>query len=244
MAGTQQIVEGLPSYRAARAVGIGVDLNAMDQISTNQLVDGALCWVETTPSNVVFRYRQDSVATPDGAKVIAPADGGPGNWLLIDAATNVELGIVRPGVAPNDPVPAAGGPTLGYLMAVAPDPSYVYREVKIAPLIDRTLPILVELSWAPAGAEAGKTVSWQLIVCLAHVGKDVTVIDITKQLLDLPVPDTAAIYQHAHFVLDAADWTADPAADELHMRFERLATASDPTLPPGVHHVEVTQFLQ
>ncbi len=82
MAGTRNQVEGLPWYRAAVAVGTGVDVDAMDQIDTDSLVDRARCVVTGTPANAVYEYSQDSAAAADGFNVVAPSSN-VGRWLLI-----------------------------------------------------------------------------------------------------------------------------------------------------------------
>jgi len=84
MAGTRDRVEGLPWYRAARAVGVGVDLDAMDQMDTGSLVDRARCFVTDTPANKLYGYDQDSVAVPDGVNIVIPSSG-VGRWLIIFA---------------------------------------------------------------------------------------------------------------------------------------------------------------
>lgn len=82
MAGTRAEVEGVPSYRAYRAVAlVAGDPNAMDQIDTSTLVDMALCWVKFLPQNAFYQYDQDSVAAADGFNVVAPSSG-VGRWLL------------------------------------------------------------------------------------------------------------------------------------------------------------------
>ncbi len=85
MAGTRDQVEGLPWYRAAVAVGTGVDVDAMDQIDTDSLVDRARCVVTGTPANAVYEYSQDSAAAADGFNVVAPASG-VGRWILVSIA--------------------------------------------------------------------------------------------------------------------------------------------------------------
>lgn len=85
MAGTRNQVEGLPWYRAAVAVGTGVDVDAMDQIDTSTLVDRARCYVTELPVNATYEYDQDSVAAADGFNVVAPASG-VGRWILVSIA--------------------------------------------------------------------------------------------------------------------------------------------------------------
>lgn len=85
MAGTRNQVEGLPWYRAAVAVGAGVDVDAMDQIDTSTLVDRARCYVTELPVNATYEYDQDSVAAADGFNVVAPASG-VGRWILVSIA--------------------------------------------------------------------------------------------------------------------------------------------------------------
>src|SRR3990167_3965954 len=85
MAGTRNQVEGLPWYRAAVAVGTGVDVDAMDQIDTASLVDRARCVVTALPANAVYEYNQDSAAAADGFNVVAPSSG-VGRWLLLSIA--------------------------------------------------------------------------------------------------------------------------------------------------------------
>lgn len=85
MAGTRNQIEGLPWYRAAVAVGTGVDVDAMDQIDTSTLVDRARCYVTELPVNATYEYDQDSVAAADGFNVIAPTSG-MGRWILVSVA--------------------------------------------------------------------------------------------------------------------------------------------------------------
>lgn len=82
MAGTRNQVEGLPWYRAARGVGVGVDDDAMDQIDTGTLVDRARCVVTEDPANATYEYDQDSAAAADGFNVVIPASG-VGRWILV-----------------------------------------------------------------------------------------------------------------------------------------------------------------
>jgi hypothetical protein len=85
MAGKRDRVEGLPWYRAARAVGVGVDVDSMDQIDTSSLVDRARCIVTELPANAVYEYDQDSAAVADGFNVVAPASA-VGRWILVSVA--------------------------------------------------------------------------------------------------------------------------------------------------------------
>jgi hypothetical protein len=85
VAGTRDQVELIPLYRAGTAVGTGIsDINAMDAISTKQLTDRAECFCTDTQS--FYQYQQDSVAVADGVNVIAPLDGGPGNWVVLSTS--------------------------------------------------------------------------------------------------------------------------------------------------------------
>lgn len=82
MAGTRNQVEGLPWYRAARAVGVGVDDDAMDQVDTSNLVDRARFVITEDPANAVYEYDQDSVAAADGFNVVAPTSN-VGRFILL-----------------------------------------------------------------------------------------------------------------------------------------------------------------
>jgi hypothetical protein len=93
MAGKRDRVEGLPWYRAARAVGVGVDVDSMDQIDTSSLVDRARCVVTELPANAVYEYDQDSAAVADGFNVVAPTSG-VGRWVLV-SVTGAEAFITQ-----------------------------------------------------------------------------------------------------------------------------------------------------
>lgn len=139
------------------------------------------------------------------------------------------------------PVPVAVGPTYGWLFTTVPQ-CFAYTELQIQPLADRSKPLIVGLGWAPAGSEAGKTAKWTLDIGLEREGSDVAQIDLTKSMT-IAVPDTAAMYARTAFVLTAAEWD-DVGTDELHVRITREASATDPALPPGLHHVVLLQYLK
>lgn len=105
MAGTRNQVEGIPWYRAAVAVGVGVDVNAMDQIDTASLVDRARCIITDSPADAVYEYNQDSVTPPNGTTVVAPTSG-VGRWLLLAVAaattTSSQLAWFVDSVTGND----------------------------------------------------------------------------------------------------------------------------------------------
>lgn len=77
--------EGLPWYRAARAVGVGVDLDAMDQMDTASLVERSRCVVTELPADAIYEYRRGSTAIVDGYNVVLPASG-EGRWILVAIA--------------------------------------------------------------------------------------------------------------------------------------------------------------
>lgn len=88
MAGSRTIVEGLPWYRCLRAIAIppAPDHNAMNAVSTKQLVDRSRFLVTST--NTIYEWNQDSVAVVDGTTVIAALDNGanPGRFLLLNTS--------------------------------------------------------------------------------------------------------------------------------------------------------------
>ncbi len=87
MAGSRSIVEGLPWYRCVRALSIPQlpDHNAMDGVSTRQLVDRARFLV--TSNNTIYEWNQDSVAVVDGVNVIAALDSpAVGRFLLLSTS--------------------------------------------------------------------------------------------------------------------------------------------------------------
>lgn len=158
---------------------------------------------------------------------------------LVGPSLEITFPQLRPSTA-SAPTPAEAGPTLGWLMAIG---NFVYAEIPLNERVDRSRNIELHLAWAPAGAEVGTTVTWSLDLGFEFTGKDVSVIDLTKTILNIPIPEVSAVYQETEFVLTPAEWATNPLVDEIHVRIGRLASASDPILPPGVHHLEVLQPL-
>lgn len=101
---------------------------------------------------------------------------------------------------------------------------------------------MIGLAWAPAGSEDAKTVRWVADIGLEYEGANVANIDLSKGVT-ANAPAAAASYARTGFVLTPAEWAANPAVDELHVRFTREATASDPAVPPGIHHAVLVQVL-
>lgn len=87
MAGSRRIVEGLPWYRCVRAISVPPlpDHNAMDGVSTRQLVDRSRFLV--TESNSIYEWDQDSVTPADGFSVIAALDSITGRFILLSGDT-------------------------------------------------------------------------------------------------------------------------------------------------------------
>jgi hypothetical protein len=134
----------------------------------------------------------------------------------------------------NAPTNLAVGPTQGWQFAVG---NLLYSEVPLAHGVDRTKDITVGIAWAAVANELNKKVTWQIDVGFESVGHNLGNIDATYQALDTVVPDNSAgIYVHTQIVIPAADWGADPATDELHIRLSRIVNAADPVTDPGIHH--------
>jgi hypothetical protein len=154
------------------------------------------------------------------------------------AGTDVVFPQIRIGLGATAPAIIEAGPTTGWLFAVG---SLAYSETPLHPRLNRTQNIVVGIGWAPSGSQAGRTVTWRLAVLFAELGSTVTVIDETIDALDQAVPPVVATYARSSFVITPAMLAAHPTADELHMRLTRVATAADPAVPPGLHHVAVIQ---
>lgn len=66
-------------------VGTGSPVGqALENIITNKLADGALCYVIEGPAKGEWQLDKSASGPPDGTTVIAPI-GGPGRWLKLDA---------------------------------------------------------------------------------------------------------------------------------------------------------------
>lgn len=157
-------------------------------------------------------------------------------WGMNQNASTLGTQVIFPPwrVGPaNAPTNTVIGPTQGWQFAIG---NLVYTEVPIIHGADRTKDITVGVAWAPIGNEAAKVVTWQLDVGFEKAGKSLTTIDATYQAVDQAVPATAGIYVHTAIVIPAADWGADPATDELHIRLSRLVSSADPVTDPGIHH--------
>jgi hypothetical protein len=98
----------------------------------------------------------------------------------------------------------------------------------------------LSIGWAPAGSEAGKKVKWQMDIAFMHVGHDASAIDFTATVED-DCPVVAASYAHSLIQIPSA--LIPTETDELHARIQRITSSNDPTLPPGLHHLAVIQFL-
>jgi len=140
----------------------------------------------------------------------------------------------------NAPTNIAAGPTQGWQFAVG---NLTYTEAALSPGVDRTQNLVIGVAWAPVAAEAGKTIEWQLDIGFEKAGKSLATIDYTATSGAVAVPATAAIYVHTAMAVAPADWAADPATDELHIRLSRNATANDPVNDPAIHHVAFIQQL-
>lgn len=146
---------------------------------------------------------------------------------------------IRIGSGITAPTSAEAGPTLGWVFDIN-DRCYV--EQRIHPLCDRSQNIILGISWAPSGSEAGKTVSWQIDVGGEKDGKSVAIIDATITGTDISVPSTAAEYVRTGLSIPSSVFS-DTDVEELHIRITRIASSSDPTTAPGIHHIAVIQHL-
>lgn len=117
-----------------------------------------------------------------------------------------------------------------------------YFEFPLAALLDRREDILVGVSWAPAGSQAAKTVSWKLEVGAEKAGSIVTDIDATVLSEDIACPAVAATYVRTGILIPASTVT-DADVDELHCKLTRIAASADPAAAPGLHHIYVRQTL-
>lgn len=241
--GTERQVEGAPLYIAETLLIASSSLeNALQGVDTTQLADGTFAFVRKepagTPLNALYRFARTSSLAASVPTVVVPVVG-PGRWLQSAERTRIDLGLIRPGAG----VPSVeAGPTSGYLFDVG---MVGYREFPLDPLLDRSQGAIVGFGWTPSGSTAGRLASWELIVNLAHVGKSVVITDVTKQIVDTPVNANATIYQHGAFLLTESDLAIDSAADEIHVRLQRIASSNDPppNEPLGVHHVICIQPL-
>lgn len=210
--------------------------DSLEGINTTTLPDGALCWVTEVRS--LYILSKASTETADGSDIVQPAAGG-GRWRRYTSGIDVAFPDLRPGVAAAAPTAATVGPTYGWLLGAGDE---VYVENPLASHGNTAQPILVVLAWAPTVAEAGKTVGWQIDVGFEKAGSIVSTIDYTD-LVSVAVPATQYEYTRTIFSIPASSWAADPDSEEIHVRFQRKGTASDPSQPPGVHHVAVIQPL-
>lgn len=240
----QPVVQSLPGFIARTILSASSSAaTSLQGIDCTSLEDGACCFVREeplgTPNGGLYRYFASSARVPASPTVIT-ANGG-GQWLLESARSKMNLKAIEIGTGGTAPTSAEAGPTRGWLFAIG---DLGYQEFGLEPNVDRSAAIILGFSWAPAGAEVGKVVSWQLDVCKAGVGKDISAIDTTKSLVDVAVGAVAAIYVHSAFTLTPAEWGgADAVVDELHVRLQRIASTTDPVSPPGVHHIICIQPL-
>lgn len=138
----------------------------------------------------------------------------------------------------NEPPATEAGPTMGWLFDLF---DRAYFEVPLAPMRDPTKDIIIGVGWATSATEANTFVSWQIDVTAMYVGRNLTEVDTTLTLSDLP-GTAVALYNHDAFTVPVAD--LDPNGDELHVRLIRYpATGNDASSPPGLHHIIVIQDL-
>ena len=85
--------------------------NALENINTNVLGDGAICYVESGAGQGSWQLQKSSTDTPDGTTIVAPT-AGPGRWFIksfpgpaqvpgavFDVARHVEIEITNDIVA-------------------------------------------------------------------------------------------------------------------------------------------------
>ena len=137
----------------------------------------------------------------------------------------------------TEPLPVAAGPTLGWIFQIG---DFAYVEFPLHTYLDRTQDIIFGISWAPAGSEGSKNVTWRIDIGAEKVGAIVTDIDETVDAVDVAVPAVVATYVRTGLAIPAAVFS-DPDVDELHVRITRLAATADPAADPGMHHIAVVQ---
>lgn len=170
-----------------------------------------------------------------------------GQWILavsslLDGVVDIKFPQIRlgnPADAAHYPTLVEAGPTMGWLFAIG---NWCYAESPLLPNRDVSQNVIVGVSWAPAGNEPTKRVKWQGDFGFEAAGTNVDLIDATKTV-EAAQTGLAAIYQRSALILTPADLAAFPGADDLHLRLQRVASSSDPVLPPGLHHVAVIQAL-
>lgn len=170
-----------------------------------------------------------------------------GQWLvevsrmLDDPDPDVRMPAIRrgdPTDAAHYPTVVEGGPSAGYAFA---NDNWCYIESPLRPSRDRSKPLVIGIGWVPTGNDPLNIVRWEAIFGFEYVGKDVTVTDLTKSV-DSDAGG-AALYKHSSIIVTPAEIAPFPAADEVHMRLQRLTTGNDPATPPALHHIVVVQPL-
>lgn len=98
--------------------------------------------------------------------------------------------------------------------------------------------LILNVDWFPTGSEAAKTITWVATVLV----KSATLTNIlgstgSVNAVDEPVPTVYGNSTQTALTIDSATFLTGKVVDDVHIRLERVATASDPTNPPAVHHV-------
>ncbi len=84
----------LPSRQVATGDPAG---DSLENVNTNVLGDGAICYVESGPGQGEWQLQKASTDTPDGTTIVAPT-AGPGRWFIKSLP-----GAITP---PSMPLPA------------------------------------------------------------------------------------------------------------------------------------------
>lgn len=175
-----------------------------------------------------------------GAESVKALPSGPFGVAAAHAEVDIQFPTIRltdPGSA-NRPTVVSVGATLGYIFA-AGDRAHV--EVPLNALLNRTQDVIIGLSWAPGGSQAGRFVTWQVDALPCELGTDLTGTGLQIIAADQPVPDTVATYTRSVITVPAAQLAG--TVDELHCRIQRNANVNDPAADVALHHVAVIQRL-
>lgn len=131
------------------------------------------------------------------------------------------------------PTTAQYGPTPVLEFAVADEAWFHFT---LPERIDITQDVVLQVDWAPSGAETGKTVSWDLdYLALGTGGELINTATATLQVVDAAVATTQYEDSRATFTIPAAALAAGD--HELKVRLERVVSSAGPVSPPAVHHV-------